>query len=142
MAGSLDAPVLLSSLTSEAWDLLSFRTLVSPALLLIAYYAGAVAIPVLVAWFIRRMRRRVATGLGAAVKGLGEPAEVLRQGIAGVREAVRESSLGERLVRTRLRVLLVAVGGFVTLELMWRMLFEFLLVYFQIRDLLMSVQGA
>jgi hypothetical protein len=137
----LDLAELLSHLAGEARDLLSFRTLIAPGLLLVTYYAGALAIPLLVALYIRRTRRRAGSASDALWQGLGEPAQTLRQGASGALDAIRTSSLGERLLRTRLRILLVGLAGFLLLELMWRVMFEFLIAYFQIREALLRIQG-
>jgi hypothetical protein len=94
-------------------DLLTFRTFITPSVLVATYYVGAVSVP-LFAWLLAR---RVVTALEA--RGERWPA----------------SSRG---LRAGARARTGALAGllFVALELGWRMLFEFLLAYFQMREAL------
>lgn len=94
-------------------DLLTFRTFVTPSVLVAVYFLGAVSVPVF-AWLLAR---RVVTALDA--RGERWPA----------------SSPGLQ-AGARARTGALAVLLFVALELGWRMLFEFLLAYFQIREAL------
>jgi len=94
-------------------DVLTFRTFVSPSVLVAVYYVGAISIPLL-AWLLAR---RVVAGL----QSRDTRWEVGRSGQRG----------GSR---TRVGALTLLI--FLGMELGWRMLFEFLLAYFQIRDAL------
>ena len=45
--------------TSLFWDLLSFRLLITPSLLLIIYYLGAVFLPILLFHFVKSTREAI-----------------------------------------------------------------------------------
>lgn len=105
---------------SGLWDFLVFRSFVSPVALLIFYYLGAVVVPfvswLLAAWVWRRYAL------------VDHTAHTIR-------------GLIEALTRPRDRWLVVAqtVLAFLFLELLWRMMFEFLMAYLQIRDALVRI---
>ena len=132
----MDVPALVNSLLSGLWDYLSFRKFITPALLVWLYYAGTIGIVILVIYALERTRQRVTAGLDALAAQL-DPQD---QGYAAeLGELVQALPLWERLLRTRLRMLLVALLAIVLFELCWRMLFEFLLAYFQMHDALQQM---
>jgi len=101
-------------------DFLAFRTLVSPSLLIVFYYLGALGVP-LTGWvFSRWLARRL-------------------RWTAPARTAGRATMT--RLIRRRERRLfpVLFVLTFVVMELGWRMMFEFMLAYFQMRELLIDI---
>jgi len=104
-------------------DFLSFRSFVSPYALICFYYAGALGMPA-AAWSLLIWLRRRYPLLGQAYDG-GKQATAA-------------------LTRPRYRFLL---GGmfffcFLFMELMWRMLFEYLIAFLQMRDALLLLQEA
>ena len=108
--------------SSWLWDVVSFRVLISPAVLLVMYYVGAIIVPVLIIWFMRSSWRQAKNLLGD---------ERLRQ--------VRTTVSLDR--KSRSGLLLGSVLMFLVLELFWRMMFEFLIAYFQMHNALMVSAG-
>ena len=107
------------SLASTVWGLITFETFVSPTLLIGFYYLGAVGGPIVGLFVTRQLiavARRVDVPSSDAV------------------EAAREV-----WIKTRAGIGLMAVFAFVFFELFWRMLFEFLIAYFQMRDALLAL---
>ena len=99
------------------WGVLTFRILVTPSVLLLVYYLGALGMPLLVMQLLRLARQR-APQLFEAIGALSE---------AGL---PREE---------RWKVVLAFWVVFLLMELAWRMMFEFMLAYFQMREALMSM---
>jgi hypothetical protein len=106
---------------SSDWlqDFLVFRVHISPAVLLFTYYIGALLIPVLVYDMTRRFNQRL------------------------TREhwRVPESYKASWLAR-RGRVIGYAFLALLLGELAWRMMFEFLIAYFQMHEALTRMSGA
>jgi hypothetical protein len=96
------------------YDLLSFRTLVTPAVLLWVYYLGALGMP-LAAWLLARRVQRVWHGSSEENPEAG-------------------ASAGRYRWRLRLLFFLFFLMG----ELAWRIFIEFFVAYFQIRDALVG----
>lgn len=104
-------------------DFLTFDILISRHALLVFYYLGAVAMP-LAAWLM---------------------AVYLVRRLPPVRDAYRVGmNLMTRHVplRWRLAGLLMFVLAFLFMELMWRMLFEYLIAFMQMRDALVAAGSA
>lgn len=95
-------------------DLLSFDTFISPAILLLCYYLGAVLIPV----FIYRYSYRYLKSLSPM-----KPDAV-------------ERYTGNLPFRYSPRWIFIL--SFIVFEIFWRIFFEFFIAYFQIRDALMN----
>jgi hypothetical protein len=102
-------------------DFLTFKSFISTEVLIIFYYIGAVILPVcvwfLVAWLIRKYSLVDA----AYKKG---------------KETIWKSL--NRKQQTMLIILFISF--FLFMELFWRMLFEFLIAYMQMRDALLQAQ--
>jgi hypothetical protein len=114
----MSAPVPSESLAATVWGLVTFETFVSPTLLIWFYYLGAV---------------------GGPIVGL----LVMRQLIAVARRVdIPRSDATEELrkawLKTAMGIRLMALLSLLFFELFWRMLFEFLLAYFQMRDALVG----
>jgi hypothetical protein len=105
------------SLASLLAGFASFEVLISPSLLLVFYYLGAIGAP-LAAWFM--MQRFVA---------VARRVEIPNAELAG---GIRQFWL-----KGAWRIRLMVFVAFVFFELFWRMMFEFLIAYFQIRDALL-----
>lgn len=103
-------------------DFLAFRTLISPAVLIAVYYFGALVVP-LVGWLLlRRVRRRVLAGDGA-----------------GWLRTMSDLFASDR---SRLLVWLTVAILFGLAELVWRMMFEVMIAYFRMHDLLQQIVAA
>lgn len=117
----MDHHSLLASLLGAVGDFFAFRTFIAPGVLYIVYYLGAVSIPVF-AWLLARQARARALDLQARV-----PDRWAGRGGLGVAGWARVA--GGALI------------AFVLMEIGWRMLFEFLLAYFQMREALVGGAG-
>jgi len=101
-------------------DFLNFKFFISPYVLIVCYYIGAIAVPVgswlLASWIIRKY---------------STASDIYESG---------KSTL-KSITRTKDRMLLYAlfILFFIFMEIMWRMMFEFLLAYLQMRDALMGL---
>jgi len=91
----------------ELYDILSFKTFISPYMLYIFYYIGAVLVPLI----MLRYSYKIYTFLGIDINKI-LPKEY------------------------KLKVYTISILMFIFLEILWRMMFEFLLAYLQIRDAL------
>lgn len=110
----------MSSLAQMLWDFLSFQTFVSPYALIGFYYLGALVMP-LATWGLMIWARRRAQLLGDAY------------------EFARGLALDRLSPRQRALVMALALGAFLFMELLWRMMFEFLIAYLQMRDALLQL---
>ena len=101
-------------------EFLTFRRFVSFPVLLVWYYLGALGIPLL-SWYVAiRIKRKY-----WIVSEAGE--------------------MGQQLIREHLRprdqaaLIALILFLFLSMETMWRVLFEYLIGYLQMRDALMSL---
>jgi hypothetical protein len=100
-------------------DFLTFKSFISIETLIVFYYMGAIVMPIglflSLAWFIQKF---------SLVKNS------LEQG---------KKQLWSRLTGLqKFKTLLFLIAIFLFMELFWRMLFEFLIAYMQIRDALVT----
>lgn len=100
-------------------DFLSFKSFISIKVLIGFYYLGVVFLPLLVWWLSqKRLRYRL-----------------LAQQVMQNMNTYWWQHLTQK---QKLQLGLVLLGGFLFLQLFWRMLFEFLIAYMQIRDALLA----
>jgi hypothetical protein len=104
-------------------DFLRFRTFISPHALIVFYYLGALGMPVASWLFLVWLRRRY--------KPLGLANDTARQTSAVV------IPLHYRVVAT-----LLFLFSLLFMELMWRMIFEYLIAFLQMRDALLLIRGS
>ena len=97
-------------------DFLSFKTFITPSILIGCYYLGALGVPLFMIGMFIWARH-----------------EAGKQGFAP-----ENYSLWQRWAthQNQLIVLVMFVGMFICMEMGWRMMFEFMLAYFQMRDAL------
>jgi len=100
-------------------EFLTFESFISTEALIIFYYIGAVLIPV---------------GIVLSGKWLLRKIEIFDAAYKAGKEIMWESLSGKQ--KTKLG--LAFIVGFMFMELFWRMLFEFLIAYMQIRDALLQ----
>ncbi len=108
-------------MTQNIIDFLTFKLFISPYLLIICYYLGAITIP-FASWF-----------LGLWVKG-----KFLR-----IFEQRKEFSLYHKFItesKTSWSLLFISI--FMSMEIIWRMMFEFIIAYMQIREALLLLSVA
>ena len=102
-------------------DFLTFKSFISTEALIIFYYIGAAILPVgvwfLVAWLIRKYNL-----VDAAYK----------KGKETIWKSLNK--------KQQTKLVIFFISFFLFMELFWRMLFEFLIAYMQIRDALLQSQ--
>ena len=102
-------------------DFLTFKSFISTEVLIIFYYLGALILPIgiwiLLTWLIRKYR-------------------LLNTAYENGKEIIWKSL--NRIQQTKLVVFFLT--SFLFMELFWRMFFEFLIAYMQMRDALLQTQ--
>ena len=102
-------------------DFLTFKSFISTEVLIIFYYIGALILPVgiwiLLTWLIRKYR-------------------FLNVTYENGKELIWKSLNKKQ----QLKLVAFFISFFLFMELFWRMLFEFLIAYMQIRDALLHTQ--
>ena len=103
-------------------DFLTFKTFISTEVLIIFYYIGALILPVgiwmLLAWLVRKYRF-----------------------IDAAYESGKEVVWKSLNKKQQARLVALFITSFLFMELFWRMLFEFLIAYMQMRDALIMGAG-
>jgi hypothetical protein len=99
------------------WDFLNFNVFVTPHVLIGLYYVGALVIPFLAGALARGDWPRVRHLVARRASAVDRPA-------------------GRRAPGKRGTVIAAGILLFLLMELAWRMMFELVLAYFQIRDAL------
>ena len=99
-------------------DFLTFQTFITPTLLILVYYIGAVLIPLL-SWYLARW--------------------VKRSYFSDLSTQVKESIHAHTTPKQRFIVLLVFLIAFLCMEIFWRVIFEFFIAYFDMHDALMKI---
>ena len=99
-------------------DFLTFKSFISTEVLIVFYYIGAIIIPV-AAWYFAHWL-------------------IQKYGMINIAyEKGRDSIWGSLSMKQRRRLTIFFITCFLFVELFWRMLFEFLIAYMQIRDALL-----
>ena len=113
------------------YDFLDFRLFISPVVLFIFYYLGAFLMP-FAGWLIAK---RVKLKYWMVKETFEAGKEALQQ----VNSADQNDSISQELrSKGKVRFTVLAVSVFILLEIMWRMMFEILMAYFQMRDALVG----
>ena len=102
------------------YDFLVFRFFVSPYVLFAFYYIGAFGVPVGSWVFCKWVRRKYWL-----------VSDVSESGKAAILKTTRK--------KDRVLFAILFMSMFVFLEIMWRMMFEFLIAYLQMRDALLEL---
>jgi len=93
------------------YDFLSFKTFISLDVLVVLYYLGALGVP-LGGWFMARwLKNKFCTSED---------------------EAKTKGAFPTKLI-------LIFLAMFVLMEVFWRVMFEFLIAYFQMRDVMVGL---
>ncbi len=103
-------------------DFLSFQLFISPYVLIACYYLGAVAVPIASWFFAAWVKRRYWM-------------------VSDIYESGKTAITGITRTRDRILLGLMFIIGFICMEIMWRMMFEFMLAYLQIRDALIDLSA-
>jgi len=101
------------------WDFLTFKTFVSPIALIVFYYMGAIVMPIFIWFFSRWIMKKI-----VAVESSYQKAKSL---------VWRSLSLRYKIAFVTLFIML-----FMFMQLLWRMAFEFLIAYIQIRGIMVN----
>lgn len=102
------------------YEFLSFQTLISRQALIVFYYLGAVVMPVIMFFAMRRILSSSST----------------LQALFALTQTQLETHLSGW---SRVKLWLAFVVLFMLMQLLWRMLFEFLIAFMQMRDALVAV---
>ena len=103
-------------------DFLNFRLFISTYVLVACYYIGAIGMPV-ASWFLLLwIRRRFAIA-------------------AEIHDATKTALTDTTGRKERVLFYLLFLGCFICMEILWRMLFEFLIAYLQMREALVNLAG-
>ena len=99
-------------------DFLTFQTFITPTLLIVMYYIGALFIPI-ISWYLASwIKKSYFTNVSAKIK----------------EEVQIRTSLQQRILFYS-----VSIFCFLCLEIFWRVMFEFLIAYFDMHDTLMRL---
>ena len=102
-------------------EFLAFKSFISTEVLIIFYYLGALILPIgvwlLLTWLIRKYR-------------------LLNTAYESGREIIWKSLSRKQ----QAKIVVFFVTSFLFMELFWRMFFEFLIAYMQMRDALLQIQ--
>lgn len=110
---------MFESLLSTLWGLANFQVFIAPTVLILVYYLGTLGGPLIMVLMWRRV---------------SEHRPELTRDLIG-----RSSGLWQYWPRTALGMTAFAMTGFFLFEVFWRILFETLIAYFQMRDFLFEL---
>ena len=101
-------------------DFLNFRFFISPYILVACYYIGALGVPV-GSWFLELWIKR-------------------KYWLASdVYESSKTTFINTTRTGDRMLLYILFLLFFICMEIMWRMMFEFLIAYLQMREALMEL---
>jgi len=98
-------------------DFLTFKTFISPTILMIMYIFGAIVMPAIAWWMALKVRKYL-------------PSKI---------EQMKKSLFSKMRVRDKAILIGMALCMLLCMEICWRMMFEFLIAYMQIRDVLVTL---
>ncbi|WP_415405683.1 DUF4282 domain-containing protein [Sulfurovum sp. CS9] len=99
-------------------DFLTFQTFITPSLLILMYYIGALLIPV-VSWYL---------------------AEWIKTSyFTEISKSIKEEIQTRTTAKQRFIVYTAFIICFLCMEIFWRMMFEFFIAYFDMHDALMKL---
>ena len=99
-------------------DFLTFKTFITPSLLILMYYIGAVFIPLL-SWYLATW--------------------IYKNYLREVSGLMKEEIKRRTTVKQRLYTVIAFVLCFLCMEIFWRVMFEFFIAYFDMHDALMKM---
>ena len=110
-------------------DFLNFKIFISPSVLIICYFIGAFIIPIASFFFLKWLQFKYQPVVDPILNAVSVTKDVL---------------LKLQFIKLKHRILFIStlIFLFISLEIMWRMLFEFLIAYLQIRDALISITNS
>ena len=100
-------------------DFLTFQTFITPALLILMYYVGALLIP-LVSWYLARW--------------------IQKSYFTEISKSFKEVVKAKTTAKQRFIIYAVFIICFLCMEILWRVMFEFFIAYFDMHDALMKLK--
>jgi len=101
------------------WDFLTFKSFITGELLILFYYIGAVAVPILL-WMLRNYLAR-------------------KFSLFQKLQSMQKQFYTTLSNKDRMIYVLIIFFLFISMEIMWRMMFETMIAYFQMRDYLQDM---
>lgn len=101
------------------WDFLTFRRFITDELLVFFYYVGAIAVPALL-WMMRIYFAR-------------------KFSLFQKLQLVQKRFYASLSNKDRMIIAIIVFSVFLCMEIMWRMIFETMIAYFQMRDYLQEM---
>ena len=98
-------------------DFLTFKTFISPTVLMVMYILGVFLMPIMAWWMAMKVRKYL-------------PSEVV---------SIKNSVFSKLNLRDKIIVAVMVLFILLCMEVCWRMMFEFLIAYMQIRDVLVGI---
>jgi len=99
-------------------DFLTFQTFITPTLLIVMYYIGAIIIPI-VSWFLASW--------------------IQKSYFSEISKNIKEEFQTKTTSKQRFIMYTAFIICFLCMEIFWRMIFEFLIAYFDMHDALMKL---
>jgi hypothetical protein len=99
-------------------DFLTFQTFITPTLLILIYYIGAILIP-FVSWYLAKW--------------------IQKSYFPEIAKSIKEEFCTKTTFKQRFIVYTVFILCFLCMEILWRVMFEFFIAYFDIHDALMKL---
>ena len=96
-------------------DFLTFKTFISPTVLTIMYSFGLFVMPLFLWYVMSKVKKYI-------------PSQIID---------FKNQTFSQMRRQDKVKVILVALLMLLCMEICWRMMFEFLIAYMQIRDVLM-----
>lgn len=106
------------------WELMTLKFLITPYIIVLVYWIGALLVPALAGW------------LGWYLMRTLQQSQTIHSGLESVNRQL-DNWLDRRW--RRIGFWGVSIFAFLLGELLWRMLFEFLIIYYHIHDALMAL---
>ncbi len=99
-------------------DFLTFQTFITPTLLIFIYYIGAILIPI-VSWYLAKW--------------------IQRSYFSELSKSIKEEFHAKTTFKQRFIVYAAFILCFLCMEILWRVMFEFFIAYFDMHDALMKL---
>ena len=98
-------------------DFLTFKTFISPTVLMVMYILGVFVMPIIAWWMAMRARKYL-------------PSEMV---------SIPNKVFSKMDIKDKMTVIAMVLFILLCMEICWRMMFEFLLAYLQIREVLVGI---
>ncbi len=114
----MQSPAIFVNPIDNLMGFLTFDLFISPAVFFLAYYSGAIIIPLLIYQYVYRNIKNTVSG------------------------KLPEVDKAIAVLAAKFSAKWLFLMAFILFEIFWRILFEFIIAYFQIRDALVSINIA